>query len=84
VTSKIAFQITNVENTFLDPRAGFQPTTVKSQVRTDPLTGRTGHFSHFGAIKPLKNYFMRAAWRGGKLCLFPICFRMTFTVQLSL
>jgi len=44
----------HVENTFLDPRADFQPITIKTQVRADPLTGRTGHFSHFGAIKPQK------------------------------
>jgi len=54
VASKISFRIINVENTFLDPRANFQPATVRSQVRIDPLTGRTGHFSHFGAIKPQK------------------------------
>lgn len=54
MASKIAFQIINVENTFLDPRADFKPTTIKSQVRIDPLTGRTGHFSHFRAIKPQK------------------------------
>ncbi|MDD3653423.1 MAG: hypothetical protein PHO01_04455 [Desulfotomaculaceae bacterium] len=52
MTAKITFKKIEMENTFLDPRRGFQPNVVNSQVRFDPLTGRTGHFSHFGAIKP--------------------------------
>ncbi len=52
--AKIHFQIVESESTFLDPRRGFQPATERFQVRFDPLTGRTGHFSHFGAIKPQK------------------------------
>jgi len=54
MASKITFQIFEVESTFLDPRRDFQPVVEKAQVRFDPLTGRTGHFSHFGAIKPQK------------------------------
>jgi len=54
MTSKITFKAVEVESTFLDPRRSFQPVVEKSQVRFDPLTGRTGHFSHFGAIKPQK------------------------------
>ncbi|HPU35687.1 MAG TPA: hypothetical protein PL078_05845 [Bacillota bacterium] len=50
--SSIVFKKYDVESTFLDPRQNFQRTTVKSQVRLDPLTGRTGHYSHFGAITP--------------------------------
>ncbi|WP_028894363.1 hypothetical protein [Syntrophorhabdus aromaticivorans] len=50
--SKIEFQVVESESTFLHPRKGFSPTTEKFEVRIDPLTGRTGHFSHFGAIKP--------------------------------
>jgi UDPglucose--hexose-1-phosphate uridylyltransferase len=38
-------------STFLHPRKNFKPVTMKFQVRFDPLTGRTGHFSHFGAIR---------------------------------
>jgi len=54
MSSKIQFQIIESESTFLDPRKGFEPHVEKFQVRIDPLTGRTGHFSHFGAIKPQK------------------------------
>ena len=50
--ASISFEKFDVENTFLDPRRDFQPTVVKSQVRIDPLTGRTGHYSHFGAVQP--------------------------------
>lgn len=50
--SKIEFQVVESESTFLHPRKGFSPTVEKFEVRIDPLTGRTGHFSHFGAIKP--------------------------------
>ena len=51
---KIDFRIFESHSTFLHPKKGFQPVTEKFQVRIDPLTGRTGHFSHFGAIKPQK------------------------------
>ncbi|OPY73695.1 MAG: hypothetical protein A4E63_00936 [Syntrophorhabdus sp. PtaU1.Bin050] len=51
---KIEFQVVESESTFLHPRKGFSPTVEKFEVRIDPLTGRTGHFSHFGAIKPQK------------------------------
>lgn len=50
----IEFKTIESESTFLDPRKGFSPATVRFQVRVDPLTGRTCHFSHFGAIKPQK------------------------------
>lgn len=52
--SKIDFKIITAESVFLDPRKSFEPTTMEFQVRIDPLTGRTGHFSHFGAVKPQK------------------------------
>ncbi len=52
MSSGILFRIDESESTFLDPRKGFGPTTARFQVRFDPLTGRSGHFSHFGAIKP--------------------------------
>jgi len=48
----IDFQIIEQESAFLDPRKNFSRTVEKFQVRVDPLTGQTGHFSHFGAIKP--------------------------------
>ncbi len=54
MSSIIDFQTIESESTFLDPRKNYEPTTIKFQVRIDPLTGRTGHFSHFGAIKPQK------------------------------
>jgi len=56
----IKFEMVDGESSFLDPRSGFGETVEKFQVRFDPLTGRTGHLSHFGAIKPqrlpLDNY----------------------------
>lgn len=51
---KIKLEKVCLTSTFLDPRRNFQPTTVEFQIRRDPLTGRTGHFSHFGAIKTQK------------------------------
>jgi len=53
-SSKIRFVSHESGSTFLDPRKGFQPSTIRFEVRIDPLTGRTGHFSHFGAITPPK------------------------------
>ncbi|MEN6616304.1 MAG: hypothetical protein ABFD12_07075 [Syntrophorhabdus sp.] len=50
----IEFRVIESESTFLDPRKNFSPSTTRFQVRIDPLTGRTCHFSHFGAIKPQK------------------------------
>jgi UDPglucose--hexose-1-phosphate uridylyltransferase len=52
--SRIRFESHESESTFLDPRNDFQQTTTRFEVRIDPLTGRTGHFSHFGAIRPPK------------------------------
>lgn len=54
MSGSITFEIIEQESTFLHPRKGFEPHTERFQVRIDPLTGRTGHFSHFGAIKPQK------------------------------
>jgi galactose-1-phosphate uridylyltransferase len=54
MSSHIQFQTFESASTFLHPRKGFSPTTERFEVRVDPLTGRTGHFSHFGAIKPQK------------------------------
>lgn len=53
-TKKIQFIINESESTFLDPRKDYAPTTARFQVRVDPLTGRTGHFSHFGAVRQAK------------------------------
>ena len=52
--SNIRFQAYRSESTFLDPRKGFEPTSTGFEVRVDPLTGRSGHLSHFGAIKAQK------------------------------
>ncbi len=52
--ARIKFEIASGGSAFLDPRTGFQETTRRFEVRLDPLTGRSGHFSHFGAIKPQK------------------------------
>ena len=54
MSSRIRFQVFQSESTFLHPRTDFSPVTERFEVRIDPLTGRTGHFSHFGAIKPQK------------------------------
>jgi UDPglucose--hexose-1-phosphate uridylyltransferase len=67
MASPIHFEIREGKGTFLDPRKGFEPFTEKFQVRVDPLTGRTGHFSHFGAIKPQKldlDYYRRPEVKG--------------------
>jgi UDPglucose--hexose-1-phosphate uridylyltransferase len=54
MVSKIRFRIIESESTFLHPQKEFRQVTEKFQVRRDPLTGRTCHFSHFGAIQPPK------------------------------
>ncbi len=54
MSSKICFDIYESGSTFLHPGKGFEPVTERFQVRVDPLTGKTGHFSHFGAVKQLK------------------------------
>ena len=51
MSSPISFRIEESESVFLDPRKGFETHIERFQVRFDPLTGRTGHFSHVGAIK---------------------------------
>jgi len=48
----IEFNRIEAESAFLHPRQNFEPFCEKFQVRFDPLTGRTTHYSHFGAIKP--------------------------------
>lgn len=52
--AKIKFEKLSLTSTFLDPRQEFRQTVEEFQVRTDPLTGRTCHFSHFGAIQSQK------------------------------
>jgi galactose-1-phosphate uridylyltransferase len=52
MSSPIRFETFEGEALFLDPRKDFQQTKESFHTRVDPLTGRTGHFSHFGAIKP--------------------------------
>lgn len=54
MSAKINFEKFQLAGTFLDPRQEFQQTSNEYQVRIDPLTGQTGHFAHFGAIKPQK------------------------------
>ena len=49
----LAFRRERLENTFLDPRDGFRPRTEVLEVRFDPLTGRTAHVAHLGAIRPV-------------------------------
>lgn len=54
MSEKINFEKFELSATFLDPRQEFNSTSNGYQVRVDPLTGKTGHFSHFGVIKPQK------------------------------
>ncbi len=49
---KIVFDVTEEQNILCDPRDSFRIRREKMQVRRDPLTGKTVHLSHFGAIKP--------------------------------
>jgi UDPglucose--hexose-1-phosphate uridylyltransferase len=51
MSQAIEFKVIEAESTFLHPRKGFEPEKVRFEVRIDPLTGKTGHYSHFGAIK---------------------------------
>ncbi len=51
---KIAFRMHESESRFFHPGRGFEETAVRFQVRVDPLTERMGHFSHFGAVRPVK------------------------------
>lgn len=48
----ITFKKEILETSFLDPRQNFDKYTQKSEVRYDPLTGRTSHIAHLGVIKP--------------------------------
>jgi UDPglucose--hexose-1-phosphate uridylyltransferase len=69
--AEITFKISESESTFLDPRKKYEQTTEKFQVRFDPLTGRTGHFSHIGAMKAQKlnlELYAQSALKG--LCPF--------------
>ena len=50
--SRVKFEILNCQSSFLDPRKAFEEHTEEFQVRLNPLTGKSGHLSHFGAIKP--------------------------------
>jgi UDPglucose--hexose-1-phosphate uridylyltransferase len=54
MSSMIKFTSFPSESVFLDPRKGFEQTLEQFEVRIDPLTGRTGHVSHLGAIAPQK------------------------------
>lgn len=48
----VKFEVVNCRSTFLDPRKAFAENTEEFQVRIDPLTGKSGHLSHFNAIRP--------------------------------
>lgn len=50
--SRIMFEIIRDASSFLDPREGFAEKTEQFQVRIDPLTGRSGHLSRFGVVRP--------------------------------
>ncbi|MBA4416689.1 MAG: hypothetical protein C0392_02075 [Syntrophus sp. (in: bacteria)] len=52
MSKMITFTSIPSESIFLDPRKGFEQTREQFEVRIDPLTNRTGHVSHLGAITP--------------------------------
>jgi UDPglucose--hexose-1-phosphate uridylyltransferase len=52
--AKIDFRIKTSGSTFLHPGKAFEAVTERFEVRMDPLTGRTGHVSHVGAVKAQK------------------------------
>ena len=45
------FEATRKETTFLNPMENMAPTTVPTEIRTDPLTGRTSRICHFRLMK---------------------------------
>lgn len=47
MTDAVEFRAEGMRSRFHDPRQGFEPTTVESEVRFDPLTGDTGRICHF-------------------------------------
>lgn len=47
MSDAVAFRTERMHSRFHDPRQGFEPTTVESEVRFDPLTGDTGRICHF-------------------------------------
>ncbi len=49
---EIRFHLERLASRLLDPRAGGTEVAVPLEVRQDPLTGRTVHVAHFGAIEP--------------------------------
>ena len=51
MTATVDFRMIDRSSHFLDPRCNFQPFVDKIHVRFDPLTGRSCHFSHAGAVK---------------------------------
>ena len=51
---RIEFRSIDKTSEFLDPRKGFAPHRESFQVRYDPLTGRSTHYSHIGAITAQK------------------------------
>jgi galactose-1-phosphate uridylyltransferase len=80
----ITFRIAESSSTFLHPRKNFKPVTVSFQVRFDPLTGRTGHFSHFGAIKAQEldiQQYLKPEVKG--FCPFCLDERDAFTPKFS-
>lgn len=81
---RITFRVNEGSSTFLHPRKNFQPVTVNFQVRFDPLTGRTGHFSHFGAIRAQEldvRQYLKPEVKG--FCPFCLDQRETYTPQFS-
>ena len=45
----IDFEVTSKETRFLDPRNGFEPAAVSTEIRKDPLTGESGRILGFPA-----------------------------------
>lgn len=80
----IIFRVVESSSAFLHPRKNFKRATINFQVRFDPLTGRTGHFSHFGAIKAQEldiEQYSRPEIKG--FCPFCLDQRDAFTPKFS-
>lgn len=47
----LEFRATRKETVLLDPREDLRPKTIPSEIRVDPLTGRTARICHFMALR---------------------------------
>ena len=64
------FEAERKETILLNPREDMARTAIPSEIRTDPLTGRTARICHFMQLKWEKPDFDEMVARGGKFCPF--------------